>query len=68
MSRRDDERKPPFACVDCISFDPDGASGLCTVAEHVALPPWAVRPRQDRTVQWNDSCDLFESDQVEVKP
>ena len=68
MSRRDDERKPLHACVDCISYDPDGTAGLCTVAEHVALPPWVIRPRAGCVVQWNDSCELFESDSVEVKP
>lgn len=63
------ERKPSKPCMDCISYEYESADeGRCVVAEHVALPPWAYGKRTDWTVQWNDSCDLFESDQVEVKP
>ena len=75
MSRREDERKPLFACVDCISYHPgglsyhpDGTAGICTVADHVALPPWVIRPRGGCVVQWNDTCELFEADSPEVKP
>jgi len=55
--------------MDCISYEYESADeGRCVVAEHVALPPWTDGKRRNWTVQWNDSCDLFESDQVEVKP
>ena len=63
------EHVPMNPCRDCISFRlGSGDEGRCVVAEHVALPPWTIQKRPDWTVQWNDSCDLFESDQVEVKP
>jgi hypothetical protein len=63
------EWKPSKPCMDCISYEYESADeGRCVVAEHVALPPWTDGKRRNWTVQWNDSCELFESDQVEVKP
>lgn len=63
------ERVPKQPCIDCISYESQSADeGLCTVAEHVALPPWTDRKRRNWTVQWNDSCELFEATRKEATP
>lgn len=63
------EWKSSKRCMDCTSYEYESADeGRCVVAERVALPPWTDGKQTDWTVQWNDSCELFESDQVEVKP
>ena len=63
------ERIPKNPCIDCISYEYQSADeGRCVVAENVALPPWTDRKPTAWTVQWNDSCELFEAQTRGVQP